>query len=567
MTNFRHIKSIIAAILFIWGGLCVYAQENQSLLVEKRYTLYFRVNKSNIDPSYMGNSVAIDAMLEDIRATLEVSGSVPGEIMVYASTSPEGPRYLNERLAVERAKTIRNFLLKNFPQFETDKITVESRIDDWAGLNLAVRRDSTLKHRDRILAILNNPAITNKDAALKKNPEVYEVIRHDLLDNLRFASIEITVDRTESNIDVFVTQVSEFILSPDHMDFPADGDTAAVARYTKTIPDELLPEVKAKSAWLTGMAVAADSTTFIVKPNRSKKPRTSAIEFDIYGKTHTLTIAQEGRKPELKLTSPSAVSVSSEANEQIITYETNVSDGDSVVVRTNSPYARVLSYNNRQAVIQIDENTEHEARENSVEILYEGSTQTVSIAQEAKPLKPFYMAAKTNMLYDLGLVPNGGVEFYLGKNFSVVGNWMYSWWKSDKAHWYWRTYGGDLAVRYWFGKASKEKPLQGHHLGLYGQIITYDFEVGNKGILADRWSWSAGIEYGYSLPIAKRLNIDFTIGGGYHSGQFYEYLPIDGHYVWQATKHRRYIGPTKAEISLVWLLGRGNENPEKGGKK
>ena len=191
----------------------------------------------------------------------------------------------------------------------------------------------------------------------------------------------------------------------------------------------------------------------------------------------------------------------------------------------------------------------------------------MSLSQEAASPKPFYMAAKSNMLYDLALVPNGGVEFYLGKNFSVAGNWMYSWWKSDKVYWYWRTYGGDVAVRYWFGKPSKEKPLQGHHVGLYGQMITYDVELGGRGYLADRWSWSVGLEYGYSLPIDSRLNIDFTIGAGYHTGQFYEYLPIDGHYVWQATKNRRYIGPTKAEISLVWLLGRGNVNTNKGGKK
>ena len=98
-------------------------------------------------------------------------------------------------------------------------------------------------------------------------------------------------------------------------------------------------------------------------------------------------------------------------------------------------------------------------------------------------------------------------------------------------------------------------------------MITYDVELGGRGYLADRWSWSVGLEYGYSLPIDSRLNIDFTIGAGYHTGQFYEYLPIDGHYVWQATKNRRYIGPTKAEISLVWLLGRGNVNTNKGGKK
>jgi hypothetical protein len=37
--------------------------------------------------------------------------------------------------------------------------------------------------------------------------------------------------------------------------------------------------------------------------------------------------------------------------------------------------------------------------------------------------------------------------------------------------------------------------------------------------------------------------------------------------VWQATKNRTMIGPTKLEISLVWLLGYGNENEKKGGKR
>ena len=180
--------------------------------------------------------------------------------------------------------------------------------------------------------------------------------------------------------------------------------------------------------------------------------------------------------------------------------------------------------------------------------------------------RPFYMAIKNNMIYDIAAIPNIGAEFYLGGNLSLAGNWMYSWWKNDAKTWYWRTYGGDLALRYWFGKASQKKPLQGHHVGLYGQMITYDFELGNKGILADRWSWSAGLEYGYSVPVARRLNIDFTLGAGYHKGQFYEYLPIDGHYVWQATKNRVFMGPTKLEISLVWLLGRSNENERKGGK-
>lgn len=181
--------------------------------------------------------------------------------------------------------------------------------------------------------------------------------------------------------------------------------------------------------------------------------------------------------------------------------------------------------------------------------------------------KPFYMALKTNMLYDAALVPNIGVEFYLGKDWTIGGNWMYAWWNSDRKHNYWRIYGGDLNVRKYFGKKAKEKPLTGHHLGVYGGIVTYDFELGGKGYLGDRWSYHIGIEYGYSLPIAKRLNIDFGIGIGYLGGEYKEYVPKDGHYVWQATKNRHWFGPTKAEISLVWLIGRGNTNKGKGGAR
>jgi len=172
-------------------------------------------------------------------------------------------------------------------------------------------------------------------------------------------------------------------------------------------------------------------------------------------------------------------------------------------------------------------------------------------------------------------VPNIGVEFYLGKNWSISGNWMYGWWKKNSSHRYWRIYGGDIAVRYWFGKKASEKPLTGHHVGVYGQAFTYDFEWGGKGYMGgepggtlwDKTNYAAGVEYGYSLPVANRLNIDFTLGVGYWGGKYYTYTPLDGHYVWQATKNRHWFGPTKAEISLVWLLGRGNSNNKKGGVK
>ena len=187
----------------------------------------------------------------------------------------------------------------------------------------------------------------------------------------------------------------------------------------------------------------------------------------------------------------------------------------------------------------------------------------------------FYMSVQTNLLYDLVAVPNIGVEFYLGKGFSIDANWMYQWLHSDAAKFYWRVYGGDVAVRKWFGRAAKEKPLTGHHIGLYGQTLTYDFCLGERGTIGgqpggtifDKANFAAGLEYGYSVPVARRLNLDFTIGLGYHWGEYHEYIPVDDCYVWQATKNRRWIGPTKAEISLVWLIGKGNYNRGKGGER
>lgn len=199
----------------------------------------------------------------------------------------------------------------------------------------------------------------------------------------------------------------------------------------------------------------------------------------------------------------------------------------------------------------------------------------IPVQPELSARKPFYMLLKTNLLYDVALVPNIGAEFYVGRGWSIGGNWMYAWWKSDKRHNYWRMYGGELDIRKYFGRRASEKPLTGHHLGLYGQIFTYDFETGGRGYMGgkpggtlwDRMNYAVGLEYGYSLPVGRRLNLDFTVGVGYWGGEYQKYLPEDGHYVWTETRQRHWFGPTKAEISLVWLLGRGNYNAKKGGKR
>ncbi|MDE6073459.1 MAG: DUF3575 domain-containing protein, partial [Muribaculaceae bacterium] len=182
--------------------------------------------------------------------------------------------------------------------------------------------------------------------------------------------------------------------------------------------------------------------------------------------------------------------------------------------------------------------------------------------------KPFYMAIKTNLLYDAIALPSLSAEFYLGKNWSAGVNWTYGWWDKDNSHHYWRAYGGDIVVRKWVGEKSRIKPLTGHHLGVFAGIVTYDFEFGGTGYMGglpghtlwDRCNRYAGIEYGYSLPVGRRLNIDFSLGLGYLGGKVIKYEPSNDRYIWEETKNFSWFGPVKAEISLTWLIGCGNVN-------
>lgn len=180
-----------------------------------------------------------------------------------------------------------------------------------------------------------------------------------------------------------------------------------------------------------------------------------------------------------------------------------------------------------------------------------GYAQTVQ-----KDARPFTLGVKTNLLMDAVLIPNVGVEVPLGSRWSVGLDWQYAWWQKKAMAFCWQTYGGYFTVRRYVGK--DKGLLTGHHVGVYGQLLTYDVDFGSRGAQSARWNYGGGVEYGYSMPLREHLHVDFSIGVGYLGGLFKEYNPVDDHFVWQATKQLNWIGPTKAEVSLVWTLGLGN---------
>lgn len=163
---------------------------------------------------------------------------------------------------------------------------------------------------------------------------------------------------------------------------------------------------------------------------------------------------------------------------------------------------------------------------------------------------PILFALKTNSFSDLFAIPNIGAEVDVYKGITVEVSYYNSWLR-NKAHTrYYRFEGFEAEVCYYKDAVS----FKGHHIGVYGQMMTWDFTFRKRGYLAERWVYGGGISYGYTMPIIKNLNVDFEIGLGYLGGRMHQYVPENGLRVWKSVEPLHWVGPTKLEVTIQWII-------------
>lgn len=178
------------------------------------------------------------------------------------------------------------------------------------------------------------------------------------------------------------------------------------------------------------------------------------------------------------------------------------------------------------------------------------------------PDKKTRFALKTNLLYDAATVLNFAVEVPFNEKFSILYEHHCPWWLSDDNKYclQFLSYGGEF--RWWFkpktqpesAKRVKRDALVGHFLGLYGWGGKLDFQNEREFCYQAEFT-SVGLTYGYSMPISKRLNMEFSLSVGYAQIPYVHYNPSDDYEILIKDRNKmgtvKYFGPTKAEISLV----------------
>ncbi len=170
---------------------------------------------------------------------------------------------------------------------------------------------------------------------------------------------------------------------------------------------------------------------------------------------------------------------------------------------------------------------------------------------------PWYI--KSNLLYDVLLMPSLEVEYRFNERWSAAIEGNMAWWHNNGKHKYYQLATIVPEARYWFKPQGARK---GHYVGLFGGPGWYDLENGNTGYRGE--GGMVGVSYGYMFPVGKYFAFEAGIGLGYAHLKYEEYLPLDGHYVYQQTDRTHYFGPLKLKFAFVWNIGRWTE---KGGRK
>ena len=174
-------------------------------------------------------------------------------------------------------------------------------------------------------------------------------------------------------------------------------------------------------------------------------------------------------------------------------------------------------------------------------------------------------AVKTNLLYDATSTLNLGVEFGLGRRWTldISGNynpWTFSQNRKMK-HWLVQP-----EVRWWSCTR-----FSGHFLGLHalgggynwGGMLPWGFRTGrmfgsirNENMQNHRyegWLAGAGFSYGYHWVLGNRWGLEATVGLGYAYLDYDKYPCVKcGRKIGSESRH--YFGPTKAGITLIFMI-------------
>ena len=568
---------LLTALMLLMSS--VYAQVDRA---SARFVL--STGAVDVDPGFCDNAeqlLRLDSLMSDFKQV--ALGDRYLVIRSYAS--PEGAEAVNEQLAEARGRNLQNLIINRYGAYGMHTV-FDPIVYEWANVLNAVRADANVPSRGKVIETLEkviseklsgrkvpNRIVVSRIRNIDKGA-AYRYIRNNIFSKMRSVVVETRyVNHKKNNVRVEGISVLPKIEEPK--EYVPESDLLQQQKAQEDILLKKQEEERLKAEAVAREKAEAEAKAkaeAIAKALAEQKAREEAeakalAEKKALEAAVALKAAEEAARiaaEEARLKAEAEARAKAEAEVKAKEEAKAKAEAEAKAKAEEEARLKVLeevrdtikedSVIVVQDTISVPQNVAEVNIQNP--FIQKDSVKYVSKLQRPESSFPFYrFALKTNMLYDLALVPNISLEYAITDHWSFAADWNYAWWSQDNRNRYWRTYGGDVEVRYYINNRNG-RLLTGHHFGAYAGILTYDVEWGGKGYMGEKWSKLFGVSYGYSAPISPRLHLDFELGIGYFGGDYYEYSPQVDKYYWEQTKKRNWFGPTRAEVTLVWMLGK-----------
>lgn len=412
---------------------CIFDDASSSSLFIS--TINFRVNKSIVEAEFLRNAQEIKKLNQVFRDKENVDKL--DYIIIFAGSSLEGNSLHNKKLAIERARAMKSFLIWKYPYLNRDIIypfAIGENLQ-WKGLKKMVEADMHVPQRVEVLSLLDE--ITDNEKRFNKlkqiaNGEAYSYLNRNMFTKLRGAT------------------TIAFYLKKDNI-----------------------------------------SETLEYSTSETKKDVNTKIQNE-----HT----EEEKNNEKSV--------------DILDYKDIVEKND-----TNEEMA--------------------------------GKIHKFQIPT---------IAFKTNLLYDVVSAINFEIEIPVSRRWSIAGEYLFPWWLNENKQFALQNLACTIEGRYWLGERYEDKKLTGYFVGLYGGAGYYDIKLKKDNGYQGEF-FHTGISLGFVQTLFKNRNwrVEYSIGLGHFDTNFREYVPKYGldnkwHLIRQRNANVKYIGPTRAKVSIVWIL-------------
>ncbi len=570
MKNGRKIAVLLVA--FLLAAVQLFGQKIVGHKAE--VTLYYRFDKSNLDPSYLSNRTTF----RTLNQLMEQHADKLDSLVVIAHASPEGNVQYNQALSERRAATMRSYLVDHFPQINPENLHVYARGEDYDGMVRMIEQDPRVPHKKEVLAILTESGV-HPDVRVRRLIKLrggypFSYVRRNILPYLRTASTCILYYSEVVEQEVEMSPVGEWLDIPD---------------IWRMLPQVQLRRPTEKAPNFAPVVEPPQYTYTISRRGHYVRGDDGEMHLSDTTTLFAVTVREKGDTVGYYKVVAPATATNLTGRYRISPEPSRCGEAlHGTLTEGPTPEGSWAIVDGKRAAIAAGEFTLYQDKENILDVEFftaelhylDGTVVTKPFEQMRAtgdglywvppskevthvtdevdvPYIDYLVAAKTNLLFDAIGAINIALEIPIGNRFSIDASWTFPWYVPNDWDWCYQLLWGDVEARMWLGERRRDNRLQGHFVGLYAGGGLYDFQWRSTDGYQGEFFLAAGLSYGYAWRLNENWNMEFEVGFGYLQSNYRHYFHItepNGKETLIRDKMSGtfgYWGPTKAKLSLV----------------